>query len=70
MGGERRVQALTICNPLHRLRGRRFVSPRTGRLIAFLFGFFGAFWLQVGPAAAQGITLLQDTETELLLRSV
>jgi predicted Zn-dependent protease len=60
---------LTICNPLNRLRGRRFVSPRYRRLIAFLFGFFGAFWLQVGPAAAQGITLLQDTETERLLRS-
>jgi len=60
---------LTICNPLHRLRGRRFVSPRNRRLIAFLFGFFGAFWLQIGPAAAQGITLLQDTETERLLRS-
>jgi predicted Zn-dependent protease len=38
-------------------------------MLAFAIGFFGSFWLQIGPAAAQGITLLQDTETERLLRS-
>jgi predicted Zn-dependent protease len=38
-------------------------------LAAFAFGFVGAFWLQLAPASAQGISLLQDTETERLLRS-
>jgi predicted Zn-dependent protease len=38
-------------------------------MLSFALGFFGAFWLQIGPAAAQGIDLLQDTETERLLRS-
>jgi predicted Zn-dependent protease len=37
--------------------------------LAFAFGFVGAFWLQGAPAMAQGISLLQDTETERLLRS-
>jgi predicted Zn-dependent protease len=60
---------LTICNPLHRLHGRRLVSDRVRRVVAFAIGFFGAFLLQIGPAAAQGISLLQDTETERLLRS-
>ena len=60
---------MTICNPLHRLHGRRLVSARVRRIAAFAIGFFGAFWLQLAPAAAQGIDLLQDTETERLLRS-
>ncbi len=60
---------MTFCNPLCRLRGRRLLAPGRGRALAFALGFFGAFWLQIGPAAAQGITLLQDTETERLLRS-
>jgi predicted Zn-dependent protease len=38
-------------------------------VLAFAVGFFGSFWAVMGPAAAQGITLLQDTETERLLRS-
>jgi predicted Zn-dependent protease len=38
-------------------------------VLAFAVGFFGSFWVVMGPAAAQGITLLQDTETERLLRS-
>jgi len=37
--------------------------------VAFAVGFLGALWLQATPAAAQGISLLQDTETERLLRS-
>jgi len=60
---------LAFCNPLRRLRGRRLISPGRTRLLAFAAGFFGSFWLTMGPAAAQGITLLQDTETERLLRS-
>jgi predicted Zn-dependent protease len=60
---------LTICNPLGRLCGRRLLTPGRRRGLAFALGFFGALWLQIGPAAAQGITLLQDTETERLLRS-
>jgi len=57
---------LTICNPLSWFKGRRLVSSR---LLSFCLGFFGAAWTLWGPAAAQGINLLQDTETERLLRS-
>jgi predicted Zn-dependent protease len=60
---------LSICNPLHRFQGRRFVSDRVRRITGFALGFIGAFWLQIGPASAQGISLLQDTETERLVRS-
>ncbi|GAA0559168.1 M48 family metalloprotease [Rhizomicrobium electricum] len=60
---------MAICNPLRRLQGRKFVSDRVRRTAAFALGFFGAFWLQIGPASAQGISLLQDTETERLIRS-
>lgn len=45
------------------------MSPGRSRVFAFAIGFLGSFWLQIGPAAAQGITLLQDTETERLLHS-
>ncbi|MEI9993200.1 MAG: M48 family metalloprotease [Rhizomicrobium sp.] len=37
--------------------------------MAFLFGIVTALAIQVGPAAAQGILLLRDTETERALRS-
>ncbi len=60
---------MSICNPLRRilrLRGTRLVS---GRMLAFLVGFFGSFYALVTPASAQAISLLQDTETERLLRS-
>lgn len=57
---------MTICNPLSRFKGRRLVSSR---LLSFCVGFLGAAWAVWGPAAAQGINLLQDTETERLLRS-
>jgi predicted Zn-dependent protease len=45
------------------------MPPGRARVLAFAIGFFGSFWLQIGPAAAQGISLLQDTETERLLHS-
>jgi len=65
---------LSFCNPLRRILGRRAIRPAVGRLFAFLLGFCGSFWLVGAPALAQdygggGITLLQDTETERLLRS-
>jgi predicted Zn-dependent protease len=60
---------LAICNPLHRFQGRRLVSDRVRRISGFALGFIGAFLLQIGPASAQGISLLQDTETERLVRS-
>ena len=60
---------MAFCNPLRRCQGRRLVSPARARVIAFAVGFFGSLWLMIGPAAAQGISLLQDTETERLLRS-
>ncbi|NIK89394.1 putative Zn-dependent protease [Rhizomicrobium palustre] len=41
----------------------------SGRLLSFCAGFFGAAWAVFGPAAAQGISLVQDTETERLIRS-
>jgi predicted Zn-dependent protease len=45
------------------------MPPGRARKLAFAIGFFGSLWLQMGSAAAQGISLLQDTETERLLRS-
>lgn len=60
---------MTICNPLTWLAGRRLVSPRWSRMLSFSLGFFGAAYFVWGPAAAQGISLLQDTETERLLYS-
>ena len=60
---------MTICNPLKGLPGRRLVSPRWSRILSFCLGFFGAAYFVWGPAAAQGISLLQDTETERLLYS-
>jgi len=38
-------------------------------VLAFLAGFIGAFFAVVTPASAQAISLLQDTETERLLRT-
>jgi predicted Zn-dependent protease len=48
-------------------RAPRFV--RNARALTFLLGFVGAFALTAGPAAAQGLFLLRDTETERALRS-
>jgi predicted Zn-dependent protease len=50
---------LTFCNP----------NRRSLRAAGFLLGFFGSFLVVAGPAAAQGIPLLQDTETERTLKS-
>lgn len=50
-----------FCNPVHRTRAMR----RAG----FAFGFLSGFCVFAAPAAAQGIPLLQDTETERVLRS-
>lgn len=55
------MQALMFCNPLHR--------ARAWRVTGFAFGFLGGLAIYVAPAAAQGIPLLQDTETERVLRS-
>ena len=56
---KRRVQALTFCNPIRRAL----------RLAGFVFGFGSGLCAFPAPAAAQGIQLLQDTETERVLRS-
>ena len=60
---------MAFCNPL-RLNSAhgRAVSSHI-RLAGFLFGFFGSLALLVGPASAQEIRLLRDTETERLLKS-
>jgi predicted Zn-dependent protease len=60
-GQKRKVQTLLHCNPARR--------KSIIRVAAFLLGFAGGFGALVAPAAAQGISLLQDTETERTLRS-
>jgi predicted Zn-dependent protease len=55
---------LTFCNPNRRWPIRRWTRPA-----AFLFGFVSSFLVVAGPAVAQGIPLLQDTETERALKS-
>jgi predicted Zn-dependent protease len=60
---------LAFCNPLHLFRRSRAVLRRTGRAIAFFCGFFGCLAAFTAPAAAQGLLLLRDTETERALRS-
>ncbi len=52
---------MAFCNPIRRIQALR--------IAAFLFGFFGGLLAVTGPAAAQAIALLQDTETERTLRS-
>jgi predicted Zn-dependent protease len=52
---------LIICNPVHRARASRFAG--------FAFGFLSAFCCLIVPASAQGLQLLQDTETERVLKS-
>ncbi len=60
---------MAICNPLQRIQRRRVAAAARSRILAFSLGFFGALSLYTTPASAQAITLLQDTETERLLRS-
>jgi len=65
---------LAFCNPLPQIRAladrlsRRSVKG-CGRLVAFLAGALAGMILITGPAAAQGLILLRDTETERALRS-
>lgn len=59
---------MSICNPLRRI-GRKVSRHVPARALAFAIGFFGAFSAFAVPASAQGISLLQDTETERLLHS-
>jgi predicted Zn-dependent protease len=44
-------------------------QPGRAHILAFAIGFFGSLWLTTGASLAQGISLLEDTETERLLRS-
>src|SRR5471032_1885668 len=68
-GTVRRVQALAFCNPLP-LFSRVIVVLRGAALgIAFFCGFFCCLAAFTAPAAAQGLLLLRDTETERALRS-
>ncbi|MBV9419094.1 MAG: M48 family metalloprotease [Alphaproteobacteria bacterium] len=60
---------MAFCNPLFRLKQIRTAISRRARGIGFLIGFFGSLLLVTGPAAAQGVVLLRDTETERALRS-
>ncbi|MDE2182453.1 MAG: M48 family metalloprotease [Alphaproteobacteria bacterium] len=59
---------MSICNPLRRL-GRRLARVVPARPVAFAVGFIGALCAYAAPASAQGISLLQDTESERLLHS-
>ena len=60
---------MAFCNPLLPVRRLAAALSRHGRALAFLLGFLGTLGLTIGPAAAQGIMLLRDTETERALRS-
>jgi predicted Zn-dependent protease len=51
------------------LKSLKHAISRRGRAIGFVTGFLGALLMTAGPAAAQGIMLLRDTETERALRS-
>lgn len=69
---------MSNCNPFHRLFDRRVAArkpnsarrrPSFWRGLAFVTGFVGPLLVSTAQAQAQGIGLLQDTETERLLRS-
>ena len=60
---------MAFCNPMPRIARLKTALHRRARAIAFLSGFVGTLALLTGPAAAQGILLLRDTETERALRS-
>jgi predicted Zn-dependent protease len=60
---------LAFCNPLRRLASIKATLGRRAKPLAFLFGFVGGLLLVAGPASAQGLILLRDTETERALRS-
>lgn len=52
---------MTICNPNRR--------AQAARAAVFFAGVFAGLCALAGPAAAQAISLLQDTETERALKS-
>lgn len=56
-------------SPARRTQKARPVWPRIGRTLAFVTGFVGPLLAFSGPTYAQGMGLLQDTETERLLHS-
>jgi len=60
---------LAFCNPSLRLAQAKAFVSRRAKALAFLTGFLGSLALLSGPAAAQGLLLLRDTETERALRS-
>ncbi len=60
---------MSFCNPLPQILRRRTSRPALARIFAFAVGFIGASCAFAQPVFAQGISLLQDTETERLLRS-
>jgi predicted Zn-dependent protease len=60
---------LTFCNLKTVWRRPRIAAASLVRMTAFLCGFFGSFAMFAGPASAQGIMLLRDTETERALLS-
>ena len=60
---------MAFCNPSQRWTRVKSVLSRRARAIAFLSGFLGSLALLSAPAAAQGLLLLRDTETERALRS-
>ena len=60
---------MAFCNPLHLFGRIRAALRGTARAVAFFSGFFGCLAAFTAPAAAQGILLLRDTETERALRS-
>src|SRR5271165_6338145 len=67
--GKRRVQALAFCNPLRRNPATGQTVAKLARIAGFALGFVMPLVLTAGPAMAQGIQLLRDTETERLLKS-
>ena len=60
---------MAFCNPLPLFSRVIVVLRGAARGIAFFCGFFGCLAAFTAPAAAQGLLLLRDTETERALRS-
>ncbi len=60
---------MEFCNPLRVFSRIRSTLRGVARGIAFFCGFFGCLAAFAAPAAAQGLLLLRDTETERALRS-
>jgi len=60
---------LAFCNPFRRIQKSMGSRSSWPRIAAFVVGFSGAFCALTPPASAQPLGLLQDTETERLLRS-